>query len=648
VAEGEVVAAASISRDMGERMRGEQALRRSETRYRMLLENLPNAMVLLFDSQHRVAFAGGPLLQALDPSRSDFTGAPLDALIPRGPGGSNDALYQRALSGHRATHEFVAGPPPGRVVSCEAVPFHDATGAIVGGMLLGRDVTGQRRAEDDLRAARGFFEEAFDNAAVGMAMVSAAPEDRGRYIRVNDAFADMLGSPPLELVGCRPSDVTVAEDAETTSREVERMLDGELEQMSPRRYLRPDGTLRCGVSTGGIVLAADGGPRYALEVIADITERVDAEREQERLAKVLEQAQKLEGIGRLAGGVAHDFNNLLSVILNYAELARDEALADEALSEITRAATRAADLTSQLLVFASQEVAEPTVLGVNSTVVGMQTFLSRTIPEDVTLEFELSPVEQFVVADKSQLEQSLINLAINAADAMSGRGTLKVSTGSRSVDAGGPGLPAGDYAELRVTDDGAGMTPEVLDRACEPFFTTKDAAQGTGLGLAMIYGIATAAGGTVLIDSTPGEGTDVSILMPVAQGQPAEKVPVAPPAPPDGGGRRVLVVEDEEALRRLIVRILASHGYEVLSAGDGHEALDLYQREPSIDIVVTDVVMPTLSGPELERELTARGSRAHILFMTGYTDRRTAIPAGAAVLRKPFDAEDLLREVAAA
>ena len=648
VAEDEIVAAASISRDVGERIRGEDALRRSDMRYQMLLKNLPDAMVVLFDSQHRIEFAGGPLLEMLDATPSELAGLPLDALIPRGPGKSNDAVYRRALSGHRAVHEFRVGSSPGRVISCEAVPFNDSTGAIVGGMVLARDVTAQRRAENDVRAARRFFEEAFNNAPVGMAMVSAAPEDRGRYIRVNNAFTHMLGRPALELVGSRPSEATVPEDAEIASREVEQMLDGELGQLSPKRYRRPDGTVRSGVSTAGLVRAADGAPRYALEVIADTTEWVEAEREQERLKQALEQAQKLEAIGRLAGGVAHDFNNLLSVILNYAELARDEALADEALSEISRAATRAADLTRRLLVFASHEVTEPALLGVNSIVRGMQTFLARTIPENIALEFDLSPVEHLVLGDKSQLEQSLINLAINARDAISGRGSVRVSTGSRRIGAGFPGLAPGLYAELRVTDDGVGMHPEMLARACEPFFTTKESGQGTGLGLAMLYGVATAAGGTILIDSAPGVGTDVCVLLPIAPGRPAEKEADPLPAPPDGDGRRVLLVEDEETVRRLIGRILASHGYHVLSAADGQEALELYEREPSVDILLTDVVMPSMSGPELARALAARGSGANILFMTGYTDRPATIPADAPILRKPFDAEDLLRQVAAA
>jgi PAS domain S-box-containing protein len=646
---GEVVGASSIGRDVADRKRAEAALRRSEGAYRTLVENLPDALVLMFDTNRRIVLAAGPLLEKSGWSADAMRGRTVSELIPADRAEFYERIYEGALQGISDSVETTSYRNPDLTICLDVVPVYGDDGEIAGGMVLGRDVTEQRRSEDQLRATRELFEGAFENAPVGMAIVGADPSTFGQFIRANDAFAEMLGVAPADLVGSPPSDVTHPEDLPGQIPRLERMLRGELdEHHSHKRYVRRDGSVAWGMLRARLVRNADGSPRYALGVIADITSRIEAEREQERLEKMLNQAQKLEGIGRLAGGIAHDFNNLLAVILNYAEIGRDEQLADEAFTEISRAANRAADLTSRLLVFSRQEVVQPVVFELNTLVEELQNFLERTLGEDVELSTVLASSGPRVQCDKVQLEQALINLAINARDAMEGGGRLSIETDAIEVGAdqarGMPGLAPGPHAEIRVVDSGTGMTPDVLERVFEPFYTTKERGQGTGLGLAMIYGIVTRAGGAVLIDSEPGEGTTVRLLLPRVDAAARVDAEVASADLPAGSGRRVLVVEDEDAVRKLIDRILSGHGYDVVSASRPDHALELAQ-DGKFDILLTDVVMPGMSGPELARELSAHHPDMAVLFMTGYTERPAQIPPDARVVHKPFRAEDLLRDV---
>jgi two-component system cell cycle sensor histidine kinase/response regulator CckA len=649
----EVVAVSSIARDITAQREAEAALRDSETRYRMLLEHLPGALVLLFDLDMRIMFVAGRLLEQTGWDPGEMVGARVAELLPHGAADPLEDALRNAFAGRSETLEIQGVRNPELVMSYRVVPVKDENGTTIGGMMLGREVGGERRFERELRAARELFEDAFDNAPIGMAMIAApGSENEGQFIRVNHALAEIAGLPEEELLTMSPSDITHPDDRIETDAGVARMLRGDvLEHMVRKRYVRPNGDIRWVIVRARLVHDSDGKPLHALGVIADVHSQVEAEEESQRLEAMLHQAQKLEGIERLAGGIAHDFNNLLAVILNYVELAERDDLLDEALTEISRAARRAADLTSQLLVFSRQEVVQPVVLDLNALVEETQNFLLRTIGEDIQLCTGLHDGELAVRADRAQLEQTLINLAVNGRDAMPGGGRLEIATLSIDLserEARAVAIPSGRYAEIRVTDTGTGMSQEILERVFEPFYTTKEKGRGTGLGLAMIYGIATGAGGTVLIDSEPGEGTTVRVLLPRVDAPIDVEQRDTPAVIPPARGRRVLVAEDEDAVRRLIQRILSEHGYEVVVARDGEEALELAQASGPLDTLLTDVVMPGMAGTTLARQLTDRMPDLHVVFMTGYTDRPAQIPPNSPLVLKPFRSDELLRQVGAA
>jgi PAS domain S-box-containing protein len=367
--------------------------------------------------------------------------------------------------------------------------------------------------------------------------------------------------------------------------------------------------------------------------------------ERKRLEAQLSQSQRLESVGQLAGGIAHDFNNFLSVIRGYARFLIDGMDDDEPLrsdaEEIERAAERASRLTSQLLVFSRHEVVQKRVLDVAEVLSGLTSLLARTLGEDVVLRTEVERPLHRVEADATQIEQVLVNLAVNARDAMPSGGELHIELANV---ASGPGR--GPAVRLTVRDTGLGMTREVVDHAFEPFYSTKPKGEGTGLGLATVYGIVTQSGGTIEIDSTPGAGTAIEVLLPATEAEPSGES--APDGAADGSthGETILVVEDETAVRRLTSRILTREGYTVLEAEDGPRALDTWDAHPGeIDLLLTDVVMPGMSGKELAERLGIEP-----VFMSGYTDDvmlRHGME-GLRLVQKPFDAQTLLGAVRSA
>lgn len=392
-----------------------------------------------------------------------------------------------------------------------------------------------------------------------------------------------------------------------------------------------------------------------LAAVHDLTERMDAERERAELEMRLQQAQRLESVGQLAGGVAHDFNNLLAVILNYtsfvAETVTDEQTRHD-LDQIRIAAERGADLTRQLLLFSRLEPSVPELVDLSQTLADVSEMLRRTIGEHVELDISLAPGGAIVRADRSKLEQVLVNLIVNARDAMPDGGRVTVETAVVSVgpaDENWPGLPLrpGDYVRLTVTDTGCGMSREVRERAFEPFFSTKPRGSGTGLGLATVYGVITEAGGHVKLYSELGAGTTVSVYLPAAEERRAVARTVDPRPQAEAGGGTVLVVEDEDAVREIARRILLRNGYDVVTAATPAEALALASELARPTLVVSDVVMPGMSGPDLLGQLRMRWPDLPGLLMSGYP----ADNAGRVNMRdyslvhKPFTETELLTYV---
>jgi CheY-like chemotaxis protein len=357
----------------------------------------------------------------------------------------------------------------------------------------------------------------------------------------------------------------------------------------------------------------------------------------------LRQAQKMEAVGRLAGGIAHDFNNLLTAISGYSEFLI-EGLEDERMrrhaDEIRKAAARAASLTGQLLAFSRRQVLQPRALDLNAVVSDMDMMLRRLIGEDVELLTLLDPHVSHVQADPTQIEQVIVNLAVNARDAMPGGGSVTIETCDASTD-------ERDFVELRMTDTGIGMTDLERQQLFDPFYTTKEG--GTGLGLATVYGIVEQSGGTIEVDSAPGMGTSFRICLPRADA-PAEP-PSAVPAPAARrGDETILLVEDETVVRHLVAEILETSGYTVMQAGDGPSALELLRRHSgTLDLLVTDVVMPGMSGPEVAQAVASMRPGTQVLYTSGYTDsaigHHGVLEPGIAFLQKPFSADDLARKV---
>jgi two-component system cell cycle sensor histidine kinase/response regulator CckA len=418
------------------------------------------------------------------------------------------------------------------------------------------------------------------------------------------------------------------------------------------RVVRPDGTVRWLRDHGKVLYDSDGGPRALTGACVDITERRQAEEN-------LRQAQRMDAVGRLAGGVAHEVNNMMTAILGFTDLLLEPpdvpAVVRSDLLQIRKAADRAALVTSQLLAFSRRQMLQPRVLDVNQVLTELHPMLLRLLGEDKRLTTRLEPRLWPVHADRGQLEQVLINLALNARDAMPQGGRVSIESANVVLDEEyalrhpGVAIAGGAYVRLVVSDTGSGIPREMQDRIFEPFFTTKPVGQGTGLGLSMVYGMVKQSGGFVWAYSEPGHGTAFKVYLPGVF-DPPESPGSALRGEIPRGGETVLVVEDDELVRGLAIRLLASQGYRSLDARDGHEALDLVRARPGeVRLVLTDVVMPELGGSEFARRLAALEPDLPVLFMSGFTDddvvRRGLLDPGAPYLQKPFDAATLGRRV---
>jgi two-component system cell cycle sensor histidine kinase/response regulator CckA len=525
-----------------------------------------------------------------------------------------------------------------------------------------RDITERKRAETALRELTENMAAAQRIAHFGSweVKLSADLEFIEPYLWSDECYR-IFGFEPgaVEITSEILAGRIHPEDREPTLQAFFKAVQDRVEYSQEYRIVLPDGAVRYIHDQAKVVLdERTGHPVKVVGMAHDITERRQAEQAQAKLEDQLRQAQKMESIGRLAGGVAHDFNNLLTVIQGHCDLMQvqmsdADPLLDE-LGQIRHAGARAAALTQQLLAFSRKQILAPIVLDLNSLVANLGEMLERLIGEDITLTTALQPELWSVTADPGQIEQVIMNLTLNARDAMPGGGRLTIETRNVQLDATyaktHPEAPAGACVLLAVGDTGSGMDELTRARVFEPFFTTKEPGKGTGLGLATVYGIIKQSGGDILVYSEAGQGTIFKIYLPASQMR--AKSPVAAKTWPvsRGGHETILLVEDEEMVRDLVRTVLQSAGYTILEAGNGGEALSLAgQHQGTIDLLVTDLVMPEMSGRELAERLKALRPGIKVLFMSGYTDdvvvRHGLLAADVEFLPKPFSPGALASKV---
>jgi PAS domain S-box-containing protein len=509
----------------------------------------------------------------------------------------------------------------------------------------------RKRATENMREALQLHREVLDNVGSGIIVI-----DRdGRVVQCNPFVERFLGVQGLDVQGRRLSEFFPAMGADSFDHVLARVLDGET-VLSPDINVPRPGTVEpfWVIATLAPYRNPDGRIIGAIATVSDITSRKKMEVALRSSEDQLRETQKLEAVGRLAGGVAHDMNNALNAIIAFADLALQEAGDNQGLrddiGEIRTAADRAAGITRRLLAFSRRQVLQPQVVEVNAIVASVEDMLRRLIGDQITVSLRLAPDAGWVKSDPAQIEQVIINLALNARDAMPDGGHLIVETDVLHLEVEREGefdtIAAGDYAVLRIFDSGCGMTPDILAHAFEPFFTTKETARGSGLGLPVVYGIVKQSGGQIRVHSELGKGTRVEVYL----------AHVPEPALPDAtavgasGNETVLLVEDEALVRKVVARILERAGYRVLVASSGDEALAMCDRIPTpIDVMVTDVVMPGMGGRELADRVAERFPDLKVLFMTGFTDdeflRRGILDQGRDIMVKPFSPKDLLRRL---
>ncbi|GAA2378809.1 ATP-binding protein [Dactylosporangium salmoneum] len=514
-----------------------------------------------------------------------------------------------------------------------------------------RELQERRRAEDTAREHERNYRQMFDASPNPIVLFDVDTLD---IVAANAAALAYYGRSGDALLTMTYTDLLAPDDLDEAG--ADGVAVEPVERDRPQRHLKHDGTI-AEVSVTAY-LTSFAGRKVRCAVMTDVTER-------EHLQRRLRQSDRLESLGQLAAGVAHDFNNLLGIINGYAGMAAADlepvAAADPAwrtlhadLTEIVAAGDRATALTRQLLAFARADPAPETrTLDLNTVVTDLDTLLRRALGEDITLTTHLTAQPWPIRADPGRLEQVLVNLVVNARDAMPGGGTLSIETAPVTVDehyaAQHPGVRTGRYMQLRVSDTGTGMNKATLERAFEPFFTTKPKGHGTGLGLATIYGIITQAGGHAQIYSELGHGTTITALLPATDDL-AEPDTAPAEHPRSGAGETILLVEDDDSLRAITERILYRAGYTVLSAATGTDAQRPAATHPGIALLLTDVILPDMHGPALAAALHSTHPGLPVIYLSGYTEtilaNRSTIPAGATLLTKPVSAQQLLHTVA--
>jgi len=580
----------------------------------------------------------------------EAVGKPIDIIVPPDRSGDVHHILRKIGRNESVDHfETVRRTKDGRLidVSLSVSPVKSAGGDVIGAAKIARDISERKFVERK-------FELAVEASPGGVLMINGA----GEIILMNRELERQFGYERTELIG-HPVEMLLPHAVRAAHVDVRRSFfdSPAVRSMGAGRELfgqRKDGT-QFPVEIGLNPIQSDDG-LIVLASVVDISTRKQAERAIETQKEQLQHAQKMEAVGLMAGGIAHDFNNLLLVMLVYAEMLRDDCDASDPklpeISEIVKSIDRAQGLTSQLLAFSRKQPTEPCVLNLGDVVTGFHSMLRRTLPANIEIVTIAADDAWPVLVDKGQLEQVLMNLAVNARDAMPSGGRFAIEIANEQAATGDHEGPQIDFVEMRVSDSGTGIAPELLERIFDPFFTTKERGRGTGLGLSTCYGIVAQAGGRLTVESALGAGTTFHILLPRTELAPGSAVAATRDTEGFGGKETILVVEDDQAVMRATTAALRRGGYEILTAANGDEARRLLQQHgDGVDLVLSDVVMPQLGGPELAEFLAKNRPGLPLIFMTGYSDYPVITESGDhrianhRAIMKPFRPNDLLATV---
>ena len=655
---GEVIGVLGIYDDITARKQVEVRLRESEERYQRLFASSPDPCWII-DGSNQFILCNMAAARALGYDRPEDVIARHPSehsprVQPDGRLSRDKANEMMAVAHERGIHRFewMHRRRNGEEFPVEVTLAQVITGGESQLYCIWRDISERKRFEASLLETRARHEEAQHLAHLGHWQLDLATEQLEWSNEVYRIFGMDPQGPRATLPDffsrVHPDDLPGMD----ASFQAAARTGGRFE--SEHRLQLRDGTIKWVHARAEFALAPDGAATHASGTVLDVSERHEAAEHRSRLQAQLHDAQRLEAIGRLAGGVAHDFNNMLSVILGGIEVALAElgpnAHVADYLHEVQDAARRSAELTRQLLAFASRQATVPVVLDLNAKVSGMLRMLRRIIGENVQLDWEPGPDTWPVHLDPSQVDQVLANLCVNARDAISGVGQVHIATRNERLDraqvARHPGAPTGEYAVLTFRDDGSGMPPEVLEHIFEPFFTTKEVGKGTGLGLATVYGIVRQAGGHIEVESEEGRGTTFTLYFPAHRSSTAPARDRSTPAAVRAQGGTVLLVEDEPGVMRMTSRLLERLGYEVIAASSAQAALGKLEAHAGrIDLLMTDVIMPDMNGRDLARQVRARFPELPTLFVSGYPSDAITIgnelDANTHFIGKPFRLDEL-------
>ncbi|HEX2660378.1 MAG TPA: PAS domain S-box protein, partial [Polyangia bacterium] len=648
----------AIARELGPRRAAEQQLATSEAQLRSILQTAPD-VIMAVDRRGTILFINRTL-PPLSPEQ--VVGTNCFDYVPPDARERVEAALDHVFSTRTIDEYETRGPPDPDGVrvwsSVRAGPWVEGD-QVIAAILCATDVTARRLEEERLRELAARLQRISDQIPGVVFQHRTLPDGKSHFLFIGDQIRDLAGVTPDDL----RQDATLGaalihpDDREALGRSLMESSRNVRPRHDEHRIVRADGQMRW-IETIAVPEAEADGSVLWTGYTHDITARKDAERQRLELEEHLRQAQKVESIGKLAGGVAHDFNNLLTSVLGFLDLARGEVAADSLVAEYLtgalQAAERGAVLTQQLLAFARKKIVRPTALDLNETLQRMASMLRRLVGEELTLALSLSPTHEIVKVDPGSLEQVIMNLVVNARDAIQGAGRITLQTRHVTLDDDAcrrlPDLTAGDYVTLSVSDTGTGMVPDVVARLFEPFFTTKPVGQGTGLGLAMCHGIVRQAGGTIAVESQFGAGSVFRVYLPRATDAVETETAKADLGPRARGRETLLLVEDEPTILRMASTALRALGYRVLTAADGVEAIEIIQNAADVvHLVFTDVVMPRMGGAELAARARDLRPGIRVLFSSGHTEdsivEHGILQAGVDFLQKPYTPALLARKL---